>query len=78
MQYQIIQERSDSIKVKTIFEKGLFEPGSNAIRSILAEVTENLMAIELEDCINIDIEKNGKLMVVKTDIDHERSPEHEC
>ena len=78
LQYQIIQERSDSIKVKTIFDKGLFEPGSNAIRSILAVVTENLMTIEIENCDNIDIEKNGKLMVVKTDINHERSPEHQC
>ena len=78
LQYQIIQDRNDSIKVKTIFEKGLFEPGSITIRSILANVTENQMTIELEDCINIDIAKNGKLMVVKNEIKHERSPEHEC
>ena len=78
LQYKIIQERSDSIKVKTIFEKGLFKHGSNAIRSILLGVTENLMTIEIENCDNIDIEKNGKFMVVETDINHERSPKHHC
>ena len=73
LQYQIIQTRIDAIRVKTVFEKGYFDRGRTSIRSILAEVTENRMAIEIEACDKIDIEKNGKLMVVKSEIAGEAS-----
>jgi phenylacetate-CoA ligase len=73
LQYQIIQERIDTIRVKTVFEKGYFDRGRTSIRSILSEVTENAMAIEIEACDKIDIEKNGKLMVVKNEIAGEPS-----
>jgi len=73
LQYQIIQERIDAIRVKTIFEEGLFNQGSISIRSILSDVTENTMTIELEDCDKINLDKNGKLMVVKNEINGKRS-----
>lgn len=74
LQYQIVQERRDAIKVKTIFEEGFFRQGSTSIHSILSKVTENMMTIELEDCDKISLEENGKLMVVKNEINGERSP----
>lgn len=74
LQYQIIQERIDAIRVKTVFEKGFFLPGRITIRAILAEVTENTMTIEIEDCDKINIEKNGKLKVVINEIEGEPSP----
>jgi len=69
LQYQIIQEEIDVVRVKTIFEEGLFNQGSALIRSILSDVTKNMMTIELENCDKINLEKNGKLMVVKNEID---------
>ncbi len=69
LQYQIIQERNDTIRVKTLFEKGCFAQGSAAIRSILSDVTDKTMTIKLEKCDHIDPERNGKLMVVKNEVD---------
>jgi len=74
LQYQIIQDRIDGIRVKTIFEEGHFNQGSASIRSILSIVTENKMTIELEECAKIDLEKNGKLMVVKNEVNNKLSP----
>jgi phenylacetate-CoA ligase len=69
LQYQIIQERTDAIRVKTIFEKGWFTQGSNLIRSILREVTENTMSITVDECEKIRIEENGKFRVVKNEME---------
>jgi len=77
LQYQIIQERIDSIRVKTVFEKGYFDRGSSTIRSILTDLTENKIIIKVEDCDNIDMEKNGKLMVVKNEINNEGFADNE-
>ncbi|MBL0714607.1 MAG: phenylacetate--CoA ligase family protein [Desulfosarcina sp.] len=77
LQYQIIQEQIDTIRVKTIFKEGLFDQGRTAIQSILSDLTGNTMTMVLEDCDRIELEKNGKLMVVKNEIMVNRSPVNE-
>lgn len=68
LQYQIIQECADALRVKTIFAQGDFDRGRESILKILADITKNMMAVEVEECDKIDLEKNGKFMVVKNEI----------
>jgi phenylacetate-CoA ligase len=74
LQYQVIQERVDAIRIKTIFEEGSFESGSAIIRSILMKMTENSMIISVENCDKINIDDNGKFMVVKNLIHDKQAP----
>jgi hypothetical protein len=69
LQYQIIQERFDALRVKTVFKDGLFPQGRTMIQSILTKVTENTLTVEVEDCDQITIEENGKFKVVKNEIE---------
>lgn len=69
LQYQIVQENINTLRVKTIFAPGGFDRGRKSILKTLMDVTENLMDIEIVECEKIDLEKNGKLMVVKKEIE---------
>jgi phenylacetate-CoA ligase len=68
LQYQIIQERVDALRVKTSFAQGNFDYGRTSIEKTLKELTKNLMTIEVEECDQLDLEKNGKFMVVRNEI----------
>ena len=69
LQYQIIQERFDALRVKTVFKDGFFHLGRTTIQSILTKVTENMLTVEVEDCDQITIGENGKFKVVKNEIE---------
>ena len=69
LQYQIIQERSDALRVKTVFKDGQFPQGRTTIQAILTKVTENALTVEVEDCDQITIGENGKFKVVKNEIE---------
>jgi hypothetical protein len=74
LQYQVIQERIDALRIKTIFEEGCFESGSAILRSILMKMTENTMIISVENCDKIDVADNGKFMVVKNMLHDKQTP----
>ncbi len=69
LQYQIIQERFNALRVKSVFKPGFFPHGSSTIQSILMKITENTMTIDVEDCDQIEIGDNGKLKVVKNEVE---------
>ncbi len=65
LQYQLVQISEDKILASIVTNREDFNRISASIKSILSNITNNLMEIEVELKNRIDVEENGKFKVVK-------------
>jgi phenylacetate-CoA ligase len=65
IQYQVVQTTKEKIVVSIVTNSEDFNRIATAIKSILTNITNHLMEIEVQQNTKIDIEENGKFKVVK-------------
>jgi phenylacetate-coenzyme A ligase PaaK-like adenylate-forming protein len=65
LQYQIIQITKEKILVNVVTNREDFDRVAGTIKSILSNITNHLMEIEVQLKTKLNIEENGKFKVVK-------------
>ncbi len=64
-QYQIIQINKNKLHVDIVSDSEYFKNVSESVKNVLSGITNHSMEIEIGHQTRIDVEENGKFMVVK-------------